>query len=142
MQVSEFGEYGHPIVLFIDSDAKMQVCEFGDYDCPTILYLSAKQSKEALRKQLSQWGKEFHIIAPVFHTKKEGQRPQQQAALISQYLKSRYQGKVYAICGFENSWGIVRLILKDSEITSQKVIIETNGGSEPGHFMNQMLQHK
>ena len=138
MQVSEFGEYGYPTVLVMNDHAKMQVCEFGEHDHPTVLYISEKQDKDTLRSQLSCWKDHFHIVAPVFHNKKEGAHSvQDKAELIAQYMQSRYHGNVYAICGFESSWAVVDQPLKQSKIISQKTIVETDGNL-PDRFMKQL----
>ncbi len=140
MQISEFEEHGYRIVLVIHDYVKMQVCEFGEWGRPTVLYISEKQDKNALRSQLSCWKDNFHMVAPVFHDKKSSSYSvKERAELIAQYMKFRYAGNVYAICGFESSWEVVEQLLRQSKIVSQKIIVQTEGNI-PGRFMEQMLK--
>ena len=80
------------------------------------------------------------MVAPVFHDKKSSSYSvKERAELIAQYMKFRYAGNVYAICGFESSWEVVEQLLRQSKIVSQKIIVQTEGNI-PGRFMEQMLK--
>lgn len=141
MQACEFGEHGYPTILVISNHTKMQVCEFGEHGQPTVLFISDQTDKEILRAQLCVWENKYHLIAPVFRKSRgDGQSVEEKADLIAQYIRSRYQGAVYAICGCESSWPVMNRLLEHAGIRSQKTIVETDG-NEPGHFMEQMLQH-
>lgn len=109
--------------------------EYGENGLPVVLLLH--------KGGLSDWdGKAeldntYHLVVPVLTNGKDTPC-QREETEISEYVRKKYNGNVFAVCSMTDSWKLARCVLQDNSIHSDKAILEI--GCFPGEMIISSLE--
>lgn len=111
----------------------MLFTELGDRHKPAIMLIGGqKEADIKTNKQIQTLFKEFRVILPEPELRER--EAETAAKHIYQYVAQNCGGKLYALCGFSDSWEIAQKLLEKYHVDSCKVIVE-NETSEPGKMI-------
>ncbi len=101
-----------------------QFLESGSSQKPTVVLLNNGTGRYLEDSSFKELQNHYHLVMPLMRGKDEKQEAAAKAHEIEAYVQKNCHGRVYAICGFFGSWDLMKLLLTETAVISEKTVIE------------------
>lgn len=116
----------------------IRMLEKGSADSPTVLLLlgDSRQLTDAAERLQEH----YHLIVPILERSAKAEQALEDGIKeINTYVRDRYQGSIYAVCGLFGSWPLMKRLLTDTEIVPLRTVAEERD-TVPGTLILSELQ--